>query len=184
MAWNLHRPQLADERVRQALAHAFDLETFAAAQYQGLATRVTGPLPFFSRMYDRSIEPYAFDPRRAEQLLDDAGWYDRDGDGVRDRDGRPLSLEYVSPAASVSSRTLGLKLQEDLARVGVRLELREVDFAAWRERQKRREFDATPLYWTPPLEPDPEQLWHSSGGAPGVGELEPLRPAGRPRSTA
>jgi ABC-type transport system substrate-binding protein len=168
IAWNLHRPQLADKRVRQAIAHCFDFESFRRTQYKGLATQVTGPLPLYSLSYDRDVEPYPHDPKRAEGLLDEAGWYDRDGDGVRDKDGEPLRIEFLSPAGSASSRTLGLKLQEDLAAVGIELALRDLDFAAWRERQRQREFDGTPMGWYPPLEPDPAQLWHSSGGALGA----------------
>jgi peptide/nickel transport system substrate-binding protein len=162
VVWNVARPELADVAVRRALARAFDFERYLADVYRGQARQVTGSMPYFSDAYDRALAPYAYDPPLAEAELDAAGWYDRDGDGVRDKDGVALSIEYLMPAGSASANTIGLELQQAFAKVGVRLDLGELEWAAFRERQERRDFEALPVGWYPPLEPDPWNLWHSS----------------------
>jgi peptide/nickel transport system substrate-binding protein len=163
VAWNVQRPELADARVRRALAASFDWESWIADFYDGLAFRVTGEQFAGSPNYDRELAPVPYDPRAAEALLVEAGWYDRDGDGVADRDGRPLSIELLSPAGNAASAAFGLAFQEQLAAVGVRLELVELEWATLSERLSARDFDAVGLGLTLDLENDPEQLWHSRG---------------------
>jgi peptide/nickel transport system substrate-binding protein len=58
-------------------------------------------------------------------------------------------------------------MQQAFAKIGVRLESGELEWAAFRERQDRRDFEALPVGWYPPLEPDPGNLWHSQSAATG-----------------
>lgn len=177
VAWNVRRPELADPRVRRALAAAFDWEPWIDAFYGGLAFRVTGEQFPGSPGYDRELEPVPYDPRAAEELLREAGWYDRDGDGVVDRDGRPLAIELAAPAGNPVSAAFGLAFQERLAAIGVSLELVELEWATLAERLAARDFDAVSLGLTLDLESDPEQLWHSrwadGGGANRSGLADP-----------
>ena len=160
-AYNLDRPPLDDVRVRRALSMGFDWEAFIDGYYRGLATRVTSEVYPGSPYYDPSVEPIAYDPGGASALLAEAGWYDRDGDGVVDRDGQPLELELLVPGGSATGLAYGQKLREDLARLGVRLELTDPDAAAFFERVWERDFELAHLAWFMPVESDPEQLWHS-----------------------
>ncbi|MFN0245133.1 MAG: ABC transporter substrate-binding protein [Planctomycetota bacterium] len=161
VGWNLRRPQLADTAVRQALARLFDFEEFKTGFYKGLAVQVTGSLSIYSTGYDHALPVIPHEPERALELLSAAGWEDRDGDGVRDKDGVPLEIEILLQAGSPVGRQFALKYQEALARAGIRLKLTELDFGTILERRNKREFDALALGWAPPLESDPEQLWHS-----------------------
>ena len=58
-------------------------------------------------------------------------------------------------------------LQENLAKVGVELSIRQVDYATFREGILERAYDVFCQGWSPAQEPDPEQMWHSRWGAPG-----------------
>jgi peptide/nickel transport system substrate-binding protein len=129
--------------------------------YKGSAVRLTGDQNSSGAAYDRSIEPLPFDPKLAKELLTEAGWYDRDGDGVVDRDGAALDIEFLYPAGNQVSQTFGEMYQENLARVGVRMEIATRDMAACMQRIHERDFDAVNLAWVLPPENDPEQLWHS-----------------------
>jgi peptide/nickel transport system substrate-binding protein len=168
IAWNLSRPQLADLRVRRALAHAFDFDEFKRTYFRGLANQVTGPFPFRSPGYDHGVVPLEHDLERAAGLLAEAGWYDRDGDGIADKDGVKLSIELSMPAGNVASRTMGLRFQENLRKIGVDLRLREFEWATFKQRYLDREFDAANLAWVPDLENDPEQAYHSRWAEPGL----------------
>jgi peptide/nickel transport system substrate-binding protein len=160
-AWNLRRPLFADVRVRKALAMCFDWDEFIRGYFKGLAMRVTGEQFYESPYYDRTIEPVPFDLEGARSLLAEAGWYDRDGDGQIDREGTAFRFEFLMPTGNKTSELLGQRLQENLARVGVKMDIASRDWAAFTERLNQRDFDAANLGWIMPLEGDPEQAWHS-----------------------
>lgn len=166
--WNLFRPQLKEKAVRDAIELATDMPTYLETFYKGLARRTTGPFPYNSAAYDHSVEAHPFDPDAAMDLLDDAGWYDRNGDGTRDKNGVELVISFLYPSGNASSKGFGLMLQESLADIEVRLNLEQLEWATFLDRIKKRDFDACNLAWIPELESDPEQLWHSKWGAADV----------------
>lgn len=164
--WNTKRPQLSDPMVRKALAHAFDVEEYRKSTYKGLAIQVTGPQNYFSAGYDRGVEPLEYNPDLAEELLAEAGWYDRDGDGVIDKDGVPFELVFMMPTGNKASETFGLKYMEALGRLGIKFKMQPYEWATFLEKILERDFDCINLAWVPPLESDPEQLWHSKWDKP------------------
>jgi peptide/nickel transport system substrate-binding protein len=165
VGWNLHRPQLADVRVRRALAMLFDFEEFKRTFYKGLAFQVTGPGSVYSPGYDRGLAPLPYDAAKAAALLDEAGWTDRDGDGVREKDGVPLEIELLVQPNNKVGAAFGAKYQENLARAGIRLKTTAIEMGALLDRRQKRDFDAIALAWSPALESDPEQIWSSHGGS-------------------
>lgn len=167
VAWNLARPKLADVRVRRAIAQATDFAGFKQAFYKDLADQITGPWIPTKPEYDANVRPLAFEPAAARALLEDAGWIDRDGDGVVDRDGTPLELEFLCEAGNGVAKAFAAQWQQDLARIGVKLRLAAVDGAVVTERRKARDFDALASAWALTWENDPEQVWHSKWAAPG-----------------
>ncbi len=164
--WNTLRPHLKEKVVRQALAHCFDFETYLATNYRGLARQITGPVVYDSPAYPHDLKPFSYDPELAEEMLEDAGWYDRNDNGVIDKDGVELVIEFMMPSGNKASENLGQKMQESFAEVGVKLNLVQYEWATFLERLKARDFDGCNLAWVAPLESDPEQLWHSKWGRP------------------
>ena len=162
--WNTYQPQLKEKVVRQALAHAFDFDEYLRTNYKNLARQVTGPFPFESAAYDHSIEPYPYDVDLAIEMLEDAGWYDRDGDDVIDKDGIALEIDFAMPSGNDASKNLGLKMQESFAEIGVKLDIVSYEWATFLDKLKKRELDSANLAWVPSLESDPEALWHSKWG--------------------
>ena len=91
---NTQRPPTDDLRVRQALIYAADREAIVATIFKNLSPVAYGPLSAVTIGYDPKVaEFYRHDPERARSLLEEAGWVDADGDGVREKNGRPLRLE-------------------------------------------------------------------------------------------
>ncbi|HZM00144.1 MAG TPA: ABC transporter substrate-binding protein, partial [Planctomycetota bacterium] len=165
-SWNLYRPKFADVRVRRALTHAFDGAGWVKNKYMGLAVQVTGPAFFLAPVYNHEVKPLAYDPAKAEELLAEAGWYDRTGDGIVDKDGEEFVIEFLYPAGNKASESFGQKLQESYAKVGMGVELAPLEWASFLERILDREFDACNLAWVlPEPESDPMQIWHSSEAA-------------------
>lgn len=162
--FNMYQPQLKDLAVRKAIIHAFDFETYRINQYKGLARQITGPFPYNSGAYNHNVAPLEYDIDLAYDLLEDAGWYDRDGDGIRDKDGVALELDFMMPSGNDASKAFGLKLQESLDELEIKVNIVQMEWATFLEKLKDRQFDMSNLAWVPPLESDPEQLWHSKWG--------------------
>jgi peptide/nickel transport system substrate-binding protein len=168
VAWNLRRAPFDDVRVRRALGHAFDWDGFIETLASGMGRRVTASWYCFSPAYDQDLEGMPFDLERAEELLLEAGWYDRDGDGRIDKDGEPFEFELLYANVDVVARIVGQKLAENLEKLGIGVELVGRDFAARQELVRDREFDAAAMTWILPPELDPHGQWHSSqAGLPG-----------------
>ncbi len=161
VAWNTRSPKLSDPRVRRALAHLADLESYRQSYYRGLAEIMNGPFLPGAAARDPAIAPLAHDIARAEELLTEAGWIDRDGDGIRDKEGVALEIELLVQAQNTAALTFAAKYQEDLARGGVRLKVQTLEFTVLEERKKKREFEAVQSAWAVAPEADPEQTWHS-----------------------
>ncbi len=118
-------PILADTRVRQALAHAVNRERISEEVF-GEAARPIWNMLVAPPQYQVDTRPYPYDLEQARVLLDQAGWHDLDGDGVREKDGRELRLgcmTYVSPRMEALLRLIA----QDFAQIGVALETEVVD---------------------------------------------------------
>jgi peptide/nickel transport system substrate-binding protein len=96
---NYMNTQLAptdDLLVRQAVIYAIDKQAIVDTVYFGLVEPAFGPLSAAFPEYDPALEQmYSYDPERAQELLDLAGWTDDNGDGVREKDGESLSVTIV-----------------------------------------------------------------------------------------
>ena len=159
--WNTRKQKFADPRVRRALGMCFDWAEFIASYYKGLAFRVTGMQYPAGPNYDQTIVPLTFDPAGAEELLTSAGWYDRDGDGLVDKDGAPFTFEYLVYAGNPVSEVIAQRFKEGLERVGVRMELVPRDWPSLFERVESGDFECTSLAIIQDTENDLEQVWHS-----------------------
>jgi peptide/nickel transport system substrate-binding protein len=163
VGWNVRRPQLADRRVRQALAHLYPGEEVARAIDLGLEPRTTCPFYRLSSLCDAAVQPLPYDMARARALLEEAGWRDADGDGVRERDGARLELTLLVVSGSAKMGRLAPLLQEHLRRAGVALKVERLEWAAYQQRLRAHTFDAVALQWADTdSEHDVFPIFHSS----------------------
>ena len=123
MQFNNSRPPFDDVRVRKAVAFAINRELVVNNVWFGLGKVASGPISSKSEYYTPGVETFSYDPAKAESLLEQAG-YKKDANGAR------LKLVYdVSPLGSEYLR-LGEVLKQQLARVGIQIELRTQDNAS------------------------------------------------------
>lgn len=121
--FNHRRKELADVRVRRAIAHAIDVDFFIENFLYGNGKRATGPIPSLSKaFYPEGAFPYAFDTKKAEALLDEAG-YKRGGDGTR------FSLKLVPVQNGEDVPQFATFIQQSLAEVGIKVEIMQLDVA-------------------------------------------------------
>jgi len=123
-------PSLQDRNVRLALAHATDKQKIIDVVYLGLASPGTTLIPDgLGVWYNTDLEDYAFDVAKANQILDEAGYADTDGDGVREMpDGTdPLVYRLNWPSDTIDGPRLGELLSEMWKEVGVEVEPQAMD---------------------------------------------------------
>jgi peptide/nickel transport system substrate-binding protein len=162
IGWNQKRPMLSDKRVRRALTMLVDRESFVKNIWYGLGTVVSGNFFVDSPDYDKSIEPWPYDPQAAAALLAEAGWVDSDGDGILDKDGVPFRFEFTYPSGSPTGEKLSTLLKESLSKVGIEMSIRHLEWALFTQLLDGRNYDAVALGWSLPVLADPYQVWHSS----------------------
>jgi peptide/nickel transport system substrate-binding protein len=162
IGWNMKRPFFSDKRVRTAMTYLVNRKLILEKILYNLGDVVTSPFYINSPEYDHSIEPYPYDPEEARQLLDQAGWIDHDGDGIRDKDGIKFEFEFLIPSGSVAGEQISTILKEELKRIGIRMNIRKLEWAVFTKQLDERKFDAVTLGWSLGIESDPYQIWHSS----------------------
>ncbi|GIW47106.1 MAG: peptide-binding protein [Deltaproteobacteria bacterium] len=162
IGWNTRRPFFSDKRVRRAMTHLVNRELILEKILYNLGEIVTNPFYIYSPEYDHSIKPYPYDPVEAKKLLDEAGWVDHDGDGIRDKDGVKFEFEFLIPSGSITAEQIATILEEELKRVGIRMRIRRLEWAVFVKHLEERRFDAVTLAWSMGVESDPYQVWHSS----------------------
>ena len=163
IGWNMRRPPFNNEKVRLAMAYgALDRQAVLGTVLYGLGVLVTQNPYYFGPAYDHSILPHPFNPAKAKQLLLEAGWYDRDGDGLRDKDGKPFQFEMLLPSGNAVYRQRAALIKENLRKLGIDMTVRELEWATFLENINDRKFDACSLAWGIDVEDDPYQIWHTS----------------------
>ena len=162
IGWNPQRPFFADKRVRQAMTMLIPRQDIIDNLRFGLAEIATSHFNPSSADFNPNLEPFPHDPDRAAALLDEAGWVDSDGDGIRDKDGLKFSFEYLGSAGSQFTEQLIPIMKEAFARVGIEMTERRLEFTVVVESMRDKRFDAFGGAWVSPLAGDPHQLWHSS----------------------
>lgn len=119
--------KLADVRVRQAMWYAMDNETIGKELYHGLRFPATTLIvPVFSTFHDTSIETPTYDPEKAKELLDEAGYVDTNGDGFReDADGNEFVLNFASMSGGETAEPIAQFYMQNWADVGIKVQLLE-----------------------------------------------------------
>lgn len=120
--FNHRRKELADVRVRRAIAHAIDVDFFIENFLYGNGKRATGPIPSSSGFYPGGVFPYPFDLKKAEALLDEAGH-------KRGTDGNRFTLRLVPVQNAEDVPLFGTFIQQSLAEVGIKVDLVQLDNA-------------------------------------------------------
>jgi len=151
---NLRDPILKDVRVRQALAYAIDRHAIVDYLRRGLATQAVGLLPPVSWAFAADAFSFPYDPGRARQLLDQAGFTDPDGDGPATRFHLTLKIANTQEFQTLQAAAI----QQNLRAVGVDLEIRTYEFATMFADVLGGNFQMYSLQWTGGALADPDIL--------------------------
>ncbi|NLV91112.1 MAG: peptide ABC transporter [Firmicutes bacterium] len=162
IAFNLRQERMADVRVRQAMTYGFDRDTYVEVIREGFAIKANAPMPQASWAFtDEGINSYDYNPELARKMLAEAGW--KPGrDGILQKDGMRLELELLVPEGSRANEQMALLFQQNMADLGIKINLVFMEFNAAVDRVDAREFDMFTMGWSLSVDPDPYGIWHSS----------------------
>ena len=138
LAFNLRDPLLKDARVREALAYAIDRRPLIHYVWRDQAEPAASVLPPQSWAYDPNVQKYNYDPARARQILDAAGYPEKNG--VRFHLTMKTSTEE-------SSRLMAAVLQQQLREVGIALDIRTFEFATFFSDVQKGAYQMYSLRW-------------------------------------
>ena len=155
--------RFADKRVRQAMTYLTDVSRIIKDVYLGYAEPVVSPFAKTSKQHDSSLQPYKFDLDKAKALLKEAGYEDRDGDGVlEDKTGQPFEFKLSYFQSKEEYKRTVLLLKDLYARAGVRMIPFPQEWPVLLENITKKDFDAMMMGWTSDIESDLYQSFHSS----------------------
>ncbi len=160
---NLDNPILADRRVREALLLSIDREKLTATLFGGRQPVARGAIHPLDWVHATDLPAYAFDPKRAAALLDEAGWT-RKGGGVRhNAAGDRLALELMTTAGNRTRELVQQVLQSQWKQVGIEVRLRnEPPRVFFSESVSKRRFTGLAMYaWLSAPEGVPRTTLHS-----------------------
>jgi peptide/nickel transport system substrate-binding protein len=163
IGWNQDRPFFADRNVRLAMTYLVDREAIREHILRNPDAQIpTGPFYIYGPQNDPNIKPWPYDPEKAKQLLDKAGWIDHDGDGIRDKNGVPFQFKYMIVSGTPLHEQIAKLLKDSAARAGIEVILDPYEWSVFTKKVLDRDFDALSMAWGGMVEEDPYQIWHSS----------------------
>lgn len=164
---NVQNPPMNEPAVRRAIQLASDKEGMSLVVWNGLGNVACGPISEITFGFDAAVcEMYTYNPEEAIRTLEDAGWVDSDGDGVREKDAQRLSIGHYYRAESTESQQMAEYMKADMAAVGIDVELNGLSssgyFDAVRQGQHHVQF-----WWDPFSDPDGMRILFDSSNAGG-----------------
>lgn len=139
IAFNFKSQVLQDSRVRRAIALSIDKDGFAKILLHGQGIPAKGPFPNSLSFGDGKITAESCDLASAKQLLADAGYIDSDGDGIVEKDGKPLRIRYLTYTSRQELPLLAEAVQADLKKIGIAATVNATD--NFRDFRDNGEFD-------------------------------------------
>jgi peptide/nickel transport system substrate-binding protein len=163
MGFNLRHPLFGDKRIRQAVAAAINKDELIQGVLFGMGRKAYGPIVPGRWAYNSHIRDIAYDPQRAAQLLAQAGWREKNSEGILVKDGKQFSFTILTNQGNQQRLLTAQIIQQRLRFVGVDVKIRVVEWATFlKEFVNKGNFEVVMLGWSTTPDPDMYDVWHSS----------------------
>ena len=161
-------PALLDPKVREAIAHAIDKKTIVDRVLRGLGEPAEAVSPSANPDWIPDIpedQRFDFDLEKSKQILEDAGYKDTDGDGIREMPGggQPLNFRYAVRSESDPSPRIAEFITGWLKEIGIDTTLKTYDDGQLTEVIGKGDYDLFVWGWTPFVDPDPMLSYFTCG---------------------
>jgi peptide/nickel transport system substrate-binding protein len=131
--------------------------------FLGLARVCSGPFLPESWGFNLNVKPAAYNPDKAKELLEEAGWGDTNQDGWLDKDGRIFEFTIITNQGNEQRRKIAEVIQRRLEDIGIKVKIRILEWTVLlTEFIDKRNFESVLLGWGLGMDPDNFDIWHSS----------------------
>ncbi len=168
MGYNLRHPLFGDKRIRQAITAAINKDELIQGVLFGMGQRAHGPIVPGRWAYNPAVKDIGYDPKHAAELLAQAGWKEKNSDGILMKDGKPFKFTILTNQGNQQRLMTAQIVQQRLQQVGIEVKIRIVEWAAFlKEFVNKGNFEVVLLAWNISQDPDMYDVWHSSKNKPG-----------------
>ena len=158
--------KMADVKLRQAMAYALDIDAAGQNLYNGLQHSSNSIIiPFFKDVYNKDQEGFTYNPEKAKQLLDEAGYKDVDGDGIREnKDGSKLTINFAARTRDEANESLVQQYLNWWKEIGLNVQLytgRTIELNSFYDKVQADdpEIDVFAAGWSTGYDPNPSGLF-------------------------
>lgn len=170
IAWNMKDPMASDSILRRAFLMGLNRPALAKGLFGPDGAPALTVLPADLPAHSATVRPIPYDPAGAQRLLEQNGWRDTNGDGIREKNGRPLQLTIEYNTTDPARRDMLVAMQSELKKIGMQMVPRPYESTAWVERLRGREFQGSFWGWgwgPGVMGPNAEMIFHSRSIPPG-----------------
>jgi len=163
LGYNLLNPKFSDQKVRQAITTAIPRQEIVDKLFlgHGAIANTHGSPALWS--YDPNVTVFNYDPAKAAQMLDEAGWK-VGADGIREKDGVKFKFEIATNNGNKYREQSAVIIQQALKQVGIEVTVNLMEWNAFLEYVDGDKKEAYILGWSLSADPDPYSIFHSKGG--------------------
>ena len=158
--------KMADVKLRQAMAYALDIDAAGQNLYNGLQHSSNSIIiPFFKDLYNKDQEGFTYNPEKTKQLLDEAGYKDVDGDGIREnKDGSKLTINFAARTRDEANESLVQQYLNWWKEIGLNVQLytgRTIELNSFYDKVQADdpEIDVFAAGWSTGYDPNPSGLF-------------------------
>ena len=163
MGYNLRHPLFGDKRIRQAITAAINKDELVQGVLFGMGQKAHGPIVPGRWAYNPDVKDIPYDPKHAAELLAQAGWKEKNSDGILTRDGKPFQFTILTNQGNQQRLMSAQIIQQRLKQVGIDVKIRVVEWASFiKEYVDKGKFEVILLGWGTSQDPDMYDVWHSS----------------------
>jgi peptide/nickel transport system substrate-binding protein len=170
IVWNQSKPLANDPVIRRAFLMAIDRAGLAQLEFGPEGEPALSPIPTKLREHSADVRPIPFNVAQAGQMLQQAGWVDTNGDGIREKGGQPLRLEIEFSSADPVRQDMLVAMQNMVKKAGIDLVLKPYERTTWVDRLRTRQFVGSFWGWgwgPGVMGPNARSVWHSASIPPG-----------------
>ena len=168
MGYNLRHPLFGDKRIRQAMTAAINKDELIQGVLFGMGQKAHGPIVPGRWAYNPAVKDVDYNPKHAAELLAEAGWKEKNSDGILVKDGKPFKFTILTNQGNQQRLMTAQIVQQRLRQVGIDVKIRIVEWAAFlKEFVNKGNFEVVMLAWSISQDPDMYDIWHSSKNKPG-----------------
>ncbi|MFC1620939.1 ABC transporter substrate-binding protein [Candidatus Omnitrophota bacterium] len=127
ISYNMSDPILADKNIRQAIAYGIDRKELIKKAAFGYGLECNGPFSSNSIGFNPDVKTFEYNPEKSLELLDQAGWYDIDNDGILEKQGKELEIRVLVDSRSDIYNRIILAIRQELQNIGIKIRVVSYD---------------------------------------------------------